>query len=87
MYITKNGTSGVLTQYECKNITQVKRVINELTKTISQNDDWKDICSIVKTKSADSVDYICYIDGKEQDCSVNIGYDISCKSYFVWIEI
>lgn len=87
MYITKNGITDKLTQYECKNIPQVKNIINELTKTTSQNNDWKDICSLVKTRTADSVDYICFIDNTERECSVNIGYDISCKSYFVWIEI
>jgi hypothetical protein len=87
MYITKNGITDKLTQYECKNIPQVKSIINELTKTTSQNNDWKDICSLVKTSTADSVDYICFIDNTERECSVNIGYDISCKSYFVWIEI
>lgn len=87
MYITKNGITNTLTQYECKNIPQVKNIINELTKTNSQNEDWREICSIVKSSSSNSVDYICFIDGEERDCSVNIGYDISCKSYFVWIEI
>lgn len=87
MYISKNGITDKLTQYECKNIPQVKNIINELTKTTSQNNDWKDICSFVKTNPADSVDYICFIEDKERECSVNVGYDITCKSYFVWIEI
>lgn len=87
MYITKNGITDKLTQYECKNISQVKNIINELTKTNSQNSDWKDICTIVKTNTSDSVDYVCFINNAERECSVNIGYDISCKSYFIWIEI
>lgn len=87
MYISKSGVTENLTQYECKNIPQVKNIINELTKTNSENGDWKDFCNIVKTGNSDSKDYICFIDNKEYDCLVNIGYDISCKSYYVWIEI
>lgn len=87
MYISKTGITDKLTQYECKNIPQVKNIVNELTKTNSHNNDWKDICSLVKTNPADSIDYACFLDGREQDCSVNIGYDIASKSYFVWIEI
>ncbi len=87
MYIIESGFTDNLTQYECKNIPQVKNIINKLTKTTSQNSDWKDICSIVKKSSSDSVDYICFIDNIERECSVNIAYDNSCKSYFVWIEI
>lgn len=34
MYITKDGRTNKLTQYECKNIPQVKNIINELTKQI-----------------------------------------------------
>ncbi len=87
MYITKEGLTDKLTQYECRNVPQVKNIINELTKTTSQNSDWKNICSVAKANSSDSVDYMCFIANVERDCSVNIGYDISCKSYFVWVEI
>ena len=87
MYITKNGLSERLTQYECKNIPQVKNLINELTRTNSTNDDWKDYCSSVKKGPSDSVDYTCFIGGSERDCSVNIGYDISRKSFLAWIYI
>ncbi len=87
MYLSKNGLTSHAVQYECKNISQVKNTINEITNTISQNNDWKDICLLSKNSSSQSADYICFIDGSERDCSVNIWFDNSCKSYFVWIEI
>lgn len=87
MYLTKDGITEQLTQYECKNITQVRAIINELTKTASKNNDWKDICTMVKKSSSDSVDYLCFINDAERECSVNIGYDISYKAYYVWIEL
>lgn len=87
MFLTKSGTTDSLTQYECKNLPQVKNTVNELTKTKSQNSDWKEICDSAKNGNSDSIDYTCFIDGKETECSVGVGYDASCGSYFVWVEV
>lgn len=87
MFLIENGTTDKLTQYQCKNIPQVKNIINSITKTNSNNKDWENICKLVKKGNSDSVDYTCFVNGKEKDCLVNIGYDNSCKSYYVWIEL
>lgn len=87
MYLTKNGVSNIAIQYECKNFSQVKNLINELTNTKSKNDDWREICSSVKTGSSDTVDYICFTNGEEKDCIVEVGYDSNVKQFLVWIEI
>ena len=44
MYLTHKGIVDELIQYECNNIPQVKNKINELTKTNSVNEDWKEYC-------------------------------------------
>lgn len=88
MYITHKGNSDTLTQYQCSNISQVKNKINELTLTNSTNEDWKLMCSTVKKYGGtESIDYICFIDDNEYDCTVLISYDNNSSSYFVAIEI
>lgn len=74
-------------QFACRNIPQVKNTINELTMTKSTTADWKALCASVKKGSSDSVDYSCFINGEERDCSVFVGYDTEEKCYLVWIEL
>lgn len=93
-YLIKDGITDKFYQYECMNISQVKNTINEITKTKSTTSDWKDLCYGLKNDKAGAygcsanMDYTFFDDkGKEQDCSVWIGYDHNIRIYFVWIEL
>lgn len=89
MYLTHKGIVDELIQYECNNIPQVKNKINELTKTNSVNEDWKEYCSEAKNQSGyATIDYLYFDDKNENyDCYVNIGYDAKSRQYLIYIEI
>lgn len=89
MYITNKGIVSNLVQYECNNVPQVKNKINELTKTNSVNDDWKEYCYEAKNQTGYAcIDYMYFDeDGKDYDCSVNIGYDAKTRQYLIYIEV
>lgn len=89
MYLRENGVIvSDFGQYECRNIPQVKNFINNATKTKSINDDWKDYCNEAKKTSGEiTVDYTYFNEHDEEiDCSVNISYDETTRTYLVWIE-
>lgn len=88
MYLCTNGVTDRFIQYECMNVPQVKNTINELTKTVSTSNDWKDLCySVKKQGSYDSCDYVYFDDKGENDCTICVAYDNNSKSYLVWAEI
>lgn len=89
MYLTHKGIVDELIQYECNSVPQVKNKINELTKTNSVNDDWKEYCYEAKNQSGyATIDYMYFDDENENyDCYVNIGYDAKSRQYLIYIEI
>lgn len=89
MYLTHKGIVDELIQYECNNVPQVKNKINELTKTNSVNEDWKEYCYEAKNQSGyATIDYMYFDDENENyDCYVNIGYDAKSRQYLIYIEI
>ncbi len=88
MFLIKSGLTNTFYQYQCNNIPQVKKYINEITRTNSTTADWKKLCEEAKNNTGEqSVDYIFFDEnGVEYDCIVYVEFDITNRTYLVWVE-